>query len=107
MEVPRRHARTRGITRDTLSPANQPVRTGGHASRDVARVVSDGSVLCPRADAKLGNAPQPCPLANTDESMPTGMGTLASHELSPRSDMNSLTTDAASPSAQLSPLTDS
>src|SRR6266508_7037343 len=49
MEVLERHARTRAITRDTLSPANQPVRTDLHASRGVARVVSDVSVLCPRA----------------------------------------------------------
>src|SRR5215211_6064543 len=48
MEVSGRHARTRAITRDMLSPANQPVPTGGDASRDVASVVSDVSVLCPR-----------------------------------------------------------
>src|SRR5215204_5940102 len=48
MEVSERHARTRAIMRDTLSPANRPVRTGGDASRHVARVVSDVSVLCPR-----------------------------------------------------------
>jgi hypothetical protein len=48
MEVPRRHARTRAITRDTVSPANRAVGEGGDASRDVARVVSDVSVLCPR-----------------------------------------------------------
>jgi hypothetical protein len=33
MEVSGRHARTRAITRDMLSPANQPVPTGGDASR--------------------------------------------------------------------------
>jgi hypothetical protein len=48
MEVLERHARTRAITRDTLSPANHTVRRTGGASRDVARVVSDVSVLCPR-----------------------------------------------------------
>ena len=48
MEVLERHARTRAITRDTVSPANQTVAGGGDASRDVARVVSHVSVLCPR-----------------------------------------------------------
>jgi hypothetical protein len=40
-----------------LSPANQPVLVGGDASRDVARVVPDVSVLCPCADANQGNTP--------------------------------------------------
>jgi hypothetical protein len=48
MEVSRRHARPHAITRDTVSPANRAVAGSGHASRDVARVVSDVSVLCPR-----------------------------------------------------------
>jgi hypothetical protein len=48
MEVSERHARTRAIIRDTDSPANWLVAGGGDASRDVARVVSDVSVLCPR-----------------------------------------------------------
>ena len=42
-----RHARTRAITGDTLSPANRAELDAGDASRDVARVVSDVSVLCP------------------------------------------------------------
>jgi hypothetical protein len=46
MEVSGRHARTRAITRDMLLPANQPVPTGGDASRDVASVVSDVSATC-------------------------------------------------------------
>ena len=41
-------SRARAITRDTVSPANQAVAGGRGASRDVARVVSDVSVLCPR-----------------------------------------------------------
>jgi hypothetical protein len=36
------------ITRDTVSPANQAGAGDRDASRDVARVVSDVSVLCPR-----------------------------------------------------------
>jgi hypothetical protein len=59
MEVLERHARTRAITRDTPSPANQPVRTDLHASLDVARVVSDVSVLCPRAVDGADNSPVP------------------------------------------------
>src|SRR5215204_984881 len=56
MEVSGRHARTRAITRDMLSPADQPVPTGGDASRDVANVVSDVSVLCPRPVAERDNS---------------------------------------------------
>jgi hypothetical protein len=56
MEVPNRHSRTRVVTRGTHSPANCAVRRTGDASLDVARVVSDVSVLCPRADADRGNA---------------------------------------------------
>ena len=52
MEVLERHASTRAITRDTHSPANRSGRTGVHASREVARVVSAVSVLCPRAAAR-------------------------------------------------------
>src|SRR5213593_52793 len=48
MEVSGRHARTRAITCDTVSAANRPGPDAGDASRDVARVVSDVSVLCPR-----------------------------------------------------------
>jgi hypothetical protein len=42
------HARTRAIIRGTPSPANRTDPSVGDASRDVARVVSDVSVLCPR-----------------------------------------------------------
>ena len=56
MEVLVRHARTRAITRDTLSPANPGRCDRGDASREVGRVVSDVSVLCPRADAERGNS---------------------------------------------------
>jgi hypothetical protein len=49
MEVRERHARTRAITRDTAFPANRTEIRHNHASRDVARVVSDVSVLCPHA----------------------------------------------------------
>lgn len=55
MEVPRRHARTRAIIGDTIPPANSHVLMGGDASRDVARVVSDVSVLCPRIVAGCDN----------------------------------------------------
>jgi hypothetical protein len=51
MEVPRRHARTPANTRTTLSPGNQAIPSGSDASRDVARVVSDVAVLCPRVVA--------------------------------------------------------
>jgi hypothetical protein len=47
MEVSERHARTRAIIRDTVSPANRPDARVRDASRGVARVVSDVSVLCP------------------------------------------------------------
>jgi hypothetical protein len=47
MEVCEQYARTRAITRDTVSPGNQAIRDRSDASRDVARVVSDVSVLCP------------------------------------------------------------
>jgi len=48
MEVSGCHARTRATIRDTLPPATRTDAGGGDASRDVARVVSDVSVLCPR-----------------------------------------------------------
>ena len=48
MEVSGRHARTRAITRGTVSPANRTGLDASDVSRDVARVVSDVSVLCPR-----------------------------------------------------------
>src|SRR6266498_1431367 len=57
MEVWERHARTRAITRDTLSPANRPFASSKDASRDDARVVSDVSVLCPRPDVHSDNTP--------------------------------------------------
>jgi hypothetical protein len=53
---PRRHARTRAITRDTVFPANRDEWGLEDASRDVARVVSDVSVLCPRTVVRLGNS---------------------------------------------------
>ena len=56
MEVTKRHARRRAITRDTAPPANPPDLDAGDASRDVARVVSDVSVLCPRHAARQDNA---------------------------------------------------
>src|SRR5262245_41778183 len=56
MEVFGGHARTRAVTRDTDSPANRTAWKDGDASRDVARVVSDVSVLCPRAGAWSDNA---------------------------------------------------
>jgi hypothetical protein len=59
MEDSGRHARTRAITRDTLSPANRTVAGCAVASRDVARVVSDVSVLCPGAVDPLGNKANP------------------------------------------------
>jgi hypothetical protein len=59
MEVSRRHARTRAITRDTVFPANPPSSRAQYASRDVARVVSDVSVLCPRpVDDRDNEQPQ-------------------------------------------------
>ena len=47
--------------RDTVSPANRAVAADGDASRDVARVVSDVSVLCPRLVADAGNADASAP----------------------------------------------
>jgi hypothetical protein len=55
MEVSGRHARTRAITCDTVSPANQVVAGRGDASGGVARVVSDVSVSCPRTVARTDN----------------------------------------------------
>jgi hypothetical protein len=52
-----RHGRTRAITRDTVWPGNPTIPGGPDASRGVARVVSDVSVLCPRAVVRLGNSP--------------------------------------------------
>jgi hypothetical protein len=48
MEVSVRHARTRAATSDTVLPAKSASVRLEDASRDVARVVSDVSVLCPR-----------------------------------------------------------
>src|SRR6266508_7015644 len=57
MEVWECHARTRAITRDTLSPANHPVAGSKDSSRHDARVVSNVSVLCPRLDVHSDNTP--------------------------------------------------
>jgi hypothetical protein len=56
LEVLDRHARTRAITSDTLFPANRAASARNHASRGVARVLSDVSVLCPRRVVQLDNA---------------------------------------------------
>jgi hypothetical protein len=56
MEVLERHARTRAITYDTLSPGNQAIPSGSDATRDVARVVSDVSVLCPQVGVSYDNS---------------------------------------------------
>src|SRR5215204_5551176 len=61
MEVLERHARTRAIIRDAFSPANQPSSRAINASRGVARVVSDVSVLCPPLVAGTGNADASAP----------------------------------------------
>src|SRR5262249_50208068 len=58
MEVSGGHARTRAITRDTVSPAIRAALVGVDAPRDVGRVVTDVSVSCPRAGAWSGNAYQ-------------------------------------------------
>jgi hypothetical protein len=58
MEVLERHVRTRAITRYTPSSANRQVRAGVYASRDVARVGSDVSVLGPLAVAQNDNTDQ-------------------------------------------------
>ena len=52
------HARTRAITRDAVSPATRPDLGVRDESRDVARVVSDVSVLCPRSVVGSDNAAQ-------------------------------------------------
>src|SRR5437667_12859750 len=57
IEVPRRHARTRAIIRDTVLPANLTNEGRKDGPRGVARVVSDVSVLCPRIVVDSGNAP--------------------------------------------------
>jgi hypothetical protein len=56
MEVLGRHARTRAITRGTVSPANRPDPGVWDASQGVARVVSDVSVLCPPAVDEADNS---------------------------------------------------
>ena len=53
--IPYHHARTRAITRDTVLPGNQAIPGVPNASRNVAGVVSDVSVLCPRAVDDIGN----------------------------------------------------
>src|ERR687887_81730 len=55
MEVFWGHARPRAITCDTVSPANRADSGLGDVSRDVAGVVSDVSVLCPRSVAASDN----------------------------------------------------
>jgi hypothetical protein len=70
MEVWTRHARTRAITRDTVSAANWRYPEAGDRSRDVARVVSDVSVLCPRLVADADNANGLC-AASVGESRKT------------------------------------
>jgi hypothetical protein len=57
MEVLEGHARTRAITRGTVLPANRVKQDVKNASRGVARVVSDVSVLCPRAVVGFDNYP--------------------------------------------------
>jgi DNA-binding beta-propeller fold protein YncE len=47
-EVSGRHARARAVTRDTVFRANRSLQGADDASQDVASVVSDVSVLCPR-----------------------------------------------------------
>jgi hypothetical protein len=56
MEVSGRHARARAIISDAVLTANRNDSGAGDASRDVARVVSDVSDLCPRAGVYLANA---------------------------------------------------
>ena len=46
----------RAITCDTVPPANRTDSGVGDASRGVARVVSDVSVVCPRAVVRDGDA---------------------------------------------------
>ena len=55
MEVLGRHARARAIIRDPVSPANLTICGAEVVSRDVARVVSDVSVLCPRTVSSFDN----------------------------------------------------
>jgi hypothetical protein len=55
MEGPWGHARASAIIADTDSPANAPDLRLKATSRDVARVVSDVSVLCPAAVDRLDN----------------------------------------------------
>ncbi len=57
--VPVAFSRVPGRTRDAVSPANRDVVGAGDASRDVARVVSDVSVLCPRAVDDIDNRASP------------------------------------------------
>jgi len=56
MEVLRRYSRARPGIRGRVFPANPPDPETPDASQDVARVVSDVSVLCPRAAASSGNS---------------------------------------------------
>ena len=60
MEVSGRHARTRAIIGVAVSPANRATHGRTDASRDVARVVSDVSVLCPRPGVAPGNSLSDC-----------------------------------------------
>src|SRR5205809_579529 len=59
MEVLEWYAGTRAIIRDAVSPANPRGFKAESASRGVAHVVSDVSVLCPRSVVSLDNAPGP------------------------------------------------
>src|SRR5207244_10934440 len=56
MEVPGRHARASMIIADTDSPANAPDLRSKPRPRDVARVVSDVSVVCPRRVGEIDNS---------------------------------------------------
>jgi hypothetical protein len=55
MEVSGRHARAFAVIRDTISPGNRNLLSANNASPDVARVVSDVSVLCPAVVDPLDN----------------------------------------------------
>ena len=55
--------RVRAITRDTVSPANRGDPGVGNTSQGVAGVVSDVSVLCPRAVDRSDNSLGPAAVA--------------------------------------------
>jgi len=56
MEVSARHVRTRATIHGTVSPANRTDLHARDVPRDVARVVSDVSVLCPPRAVTFGNS---------------------------------------------------